>query len=51
MLDVAARGGLTLEDVAERMNLTRERVRQVEQRALRRVPGDLIERLREHLQP
>ncbi len=35
-LDVAARGGLNLEDVGEVMNLTRERVRQIEVRALTR---------------
>ena len=33
-LDEADLGGLTLEEVGERMNLTRERVRQVEVRAL-----------------
>jgi len=38
-LDVAERGGMTLEDVGHIMNLTRERVRQVE------VAG--IEKLRE----
>ena len=33
-LDVAARGGITLEEVGEIMNLTRERIRQVEVRGL-----------------
>ncbi len=33
-LDVAERGGLTLEEVGEIMNLTRERIRQVEVRGL-----------------
>ena len=33
-LDVADRGGITLEDVGEIMNLTRERIRQVEVRGL-----------------
>ena len=33
-LDVAERGGITLEEVGEIMNLTRERVRQVEVRGL-----------------
>ncbi len=33
-LDVADRGGTTLEDVGAIMNLTRERIRQVEVRAL-----------------
>lgn len=36
-LDVADRGGLTLEEVAIRLNLTRERVRQIETRALLRL--------------
>ncbi len=33
-LDVAARGGITLEEVGEILNLTRERIRQVEVRGL-----------------
>ena len=33
-LDVAARGGSTLEEVGEMLNLTRERVRQIEVRGL-----------------
>lgn len=33
-LDVARRGGMTLEEVGEIMNLTRERVRQIELRVL-----------------
>ena len=33
-LDVAGRGGVTLEEVGEIMNLTRERIRQVEVRGL-----------------
>lgn len=33
-LDVAMRGGVTLEEVGEIMNLTRERIRQVEVRGL-----------------
>jgi hypothetical protein len=36
-LDVADRGGTTLEDVGVMMNLTRERIRQVETKAERRV--------------
>lgn len=36
-LDVAERGGLILEDVGRLLNLTRERVRQVEQRALAKI--------------
>lgn len=35
-LDVADRGGITLEEVGEIMNLTRERIRQVEVRGLSR---------------
>ncbi len=38
-LDVAEQGGHTLTDVGERMNLTRERVRQVEERALAKLAG------------
>jgi hypothetical protein len=34
-LDVAERGGITLEEVGELMNLTRERVRQLEVKGLR----------------
>jgi DNA-directed RNA polymerase sigma subunit (sigma70/sigma32) len=33
-LDVAEKGGITLEEVGEIMNLTRERIRQVEVRGL-----------------
>ena len=36
-LDVAARGGEVLEAVGERMNLTRERIRQIEAGALEKV--------------
>lgn len=36
-LDVADRGGVTLEEVGEIMNLTRERIRQVEVRGLLRL--------------
>lgn len=41
-LDVADRGGLTLEDVAEKMNLTRERIRQIEVRAARLMRADAV---------
>jgi DNA-directed RNA polymerase sigma subunit (sigma70/sigma32) len=33
-LDIADRGGITLEEVGEIMNLTRERIRQLETRGL-----------------
>ena len=36
-LDVAEKGGITLEEVGEIMNLTRERIRQVETRGLLKV--------------
>ena len=36
-LDVAERGGLTLEEVGEILNLTRERIRQVEAAGLKRL--------------
>jgi len=36
-LDVAERGGITLEEVGEIMNLTRERIRQVECRGLEKI--------------
>ena len=38
-LDIADRGGITLEEVGEIMNLTRERVRQVETQGLARLQG------------
>lgn len=36
-LDVAKRGGATLEEVGEMMNLTRERIRQIEEMAIRKI--------------
>lgn len=39
-LDVADRGGITLEEVGEILNLTRERIRQVEVRGLLRLKMD-----------
>lgn len=38
-LDIADRGGITLEEVGEIMNLTRERVRQVETQGLSKLQG------------
>lgn len=49
-LDVADQGGLTLQEVAETVGITRERVRQIEsrsQRVLRRMPPALVGGLRE----
>lgn len=45
-LDVAARSGITLEEVGGIMNLTRERIRQLESRALR-----ILERFARRLDP
>lgn len=41
-LDVADRGGVTLDTVGQLMGLTRERIRQIEQRALRALPVDFV---------
>ena len=38
-LDIADRGAITLEEIGEIMNLTRERVRQLEQSALEKIAG------------
>lgn len=38
-LDVAEKGGITLEEVGEIMNLTRERIRQLETRGLAKLQG------------
>lgn len=46
-LDVAERGGLTLEEVGARMNLTRERVRQYEDGTLMCIPDELMRALQE----
>ena len=49
-LDVAENGGLTLEEVGEILNLTRERIRQVEVRGLLKLKQDLdAERLRPYV--
>ncbi len=50
-LDIADRGGITLEEVGEIMNLTRERVRQVETQGLAKLQGlDEIEVLRDYVE-
>ncbi|MCS6797498.1 MAG: hypothetical protein NZ898_03025 [Myxococcota bacterium] len=49
-LDVADRGGITLEEVGEIMNLTRERVRQVETTALAKLQAIVdVQRLRDYV--
>ena len=49
-LDVADRGGITLEEVGEIMNLTRERVRQVETAGLAKLEAiQDIERLKDYI--
>ncbi|MCB9507118.1 MAG: DNA-binding protein [Myxococcales bacterium] len=42
-LDVADRGGITLEEVGEILNLTRERIRQVEVLGMEKLRGDYEE--------
>ena len=49
-LDVAGRGGITLEEVGEIMNLTRERIRQLEVRGLLKLKmDDLSDKLEQYL--
>ena len=49
-LDVADRGGITLEEVGEIMNLTRERVRQVETAGLSKLEGvQEVDRLKDYV--
>jgi hypothetical protein len=49
-LDIADRGGITLEEVGQIMNLTRERVRQLETQGLAKMQGvDGIDRLRDYV--
>lgn len=49
-LDIADRGGITLEDVGQIMNLTRERVRQLETAGLSRLQGqEEVDRLRDYV--
>lgn len=51
-LDIADRGGLTLEEVGEIVNLTRERVRQVEMRGLLKLKHlDDTTQLRDYVEP
>jgi len=52
-LDVAERGGATLEEIAAILSITRERVRQVEERALGRLKkhGDDLESLTPSFSP
>jgi hypothetical protein len=47
-LDVAERGGITLEEVGEIMNLTRERIRQLEVRGLIKLKMDPLSDKLEH---
>ena len=44
---LSERGGLTLEQVAARMNLTRERARQIERHALATLPDESLIALQE----
>jgi hypothetical protein len=49
-LDIADRGGITLEEVGEIMNLTRERVRQLETQGLTKLQGvDDVSRLHDYV--
>ena len=49
-LDIADRGGITLEEVGQIMNLTRERVRQLETQGLAKLEGlEGMERLRDYV--
>jgi hypothetical protein len=49
-LDIADRGGITLEEVGEIMNLTRERVRQLETQGLAKLgDNDSVEQLHDYV--
>ncbi len=49
-LDIADRGGITLEEVGQIMNLTRERVRQLETQGLAKLSGQSdVERLHDYV--
>ena len=49
-LDIADRGGITLEEVGQIMNLTRERVRQLETQGLGKLQGaDAVDHLRDYV--
>lgn len=50
-LDVADRGGVVLEELGALMNLTRERIRQLEMRALAKVRPVAVEALRDYAEP
>jgi len=47
-LDIAAKGGLTLEEIGDVMNITRERVRQIEEKVLRKIKGDMTDAYKEY---
>jgi hypothetical protein len=44
-LDVAERGGMTLEEVGELLNLTRERIRQVESKGIEKLRDEQDEEI------
>lgn len=46
VLDVADRGGATLEEIGDMLGLTRERVRQVEEEALERFTKRFLDAVR-----
>ena len=48
-LDVADRGGITLEEVGKILNLTRERIRQVEAKGLEKLRRPTNKKLKEYL--
>lgn len=43
-LDIAGRGGATLEETGHALGVTRERIRQIEKAALRHLAGKLVRR-------
>lgn len=48
-LDLAEQGGMTLEDIGSTMHLTRERIRQIEAKALEKLKGRAKKELVPHL--